>query len=32
MQNQILLIDDDPAVARSLQDGLARDGYQVMAT
>lgn len=26
---QILLIEDDPAVARSVQDGLARDGYQV---
>lgn len=25
----ILLIEDDPAVARSLQDGLARDGYLV---
>ncbi|MDY6877840.1 MAG: response regulator transcription factor [Chloroflexota bacterium] len=26
---QILLIEDDPAVARSLQDGLERDGYAV---
>ena len=26
---RILLIEDDPAVARSLQDGLERDGYQV---
>ncbi len=25
----ILVIEDDPAVARSLQDGLQRDGYQV---
>ena len=25
----ILLIEDDPAVARSLQDGLERDGYAV---
>lgn len=25
----ILLIEDDPAVARSLQDGLERDGYNV---
>ncbi len=28
-QMQILIIEDDPAVARSLQDGLARDGYAV---
>jgi DNA-binding response OmpR family regulator len=27
--NHILLIEDDPAVARSLQDGLQRDGYAV---
>ena len=27
---RILLIEDDPAVARSLQDGLERDGYQVI--
>jgi DNA-binding response OmpR family regulator len=27
---QILLIEDDPAVARSLQDGLERDGYEVI--
>jgi DNA-binding response OmpR family regulator len=26
----ILLIEDDPAVARSLQDGLERDGYAVI--
>jgi DNA-binding response OmpR family regulator len=26
---QILLIEDDPAVARSLQDGLTREGYRV---
>jgi DNA-binding response OmpR family regulator len=26
---QILLIEDDPAIARSLQDGLARNGYRV---
>lgn len=26
---RILLIEDDPAVARSLQDGLERDGYAV---
>jgi DNA-binding response OmpR family regulator len=26
---QILLIEDDPAVARSLQDGLTREGYTV---
>ena len=26
---QILLIEDDPAVARSLRDGLERDGYTV---
>ncbi|MDX1990966.1 MAG: response regulator transcription factor [bacterium] len=27
---QILLIEDDPAVAHSLRDGLERDGYQVV--
>jgi DNA-binding response OmpR family regulator len=27
--SRILLIEDDPAVARSLQDGLEREGYQV---
>lgn len=27
--NSILLIEDDPAVARSLKDGLERDGYTV---
>jgi DNA-binding response OmpR family regulator len=27
---RILLIEDDPAVARSLQDGLERDAYQVI--
>jgi len=27
--SQILLIEDDPAVARSLQDGLHRNGFQV---
>lgn len=27
---RILLIEDDPAVARSLQTGLERDGYQVI--
>lgn len=27
--DHILLIEDDPAVARSLQDGLERDGYTV---
>lgn len=27
--SQILLIEDDPAVARSLQDGLQRHGFQV---
>jgi DNA-binding response OmpR family regulator len=27
--NAILLIEDDPAVARSLQDGLEQDGFQV---
>lgn len=27
---RILLYEDDPAVARSLQDGLERDGYQVI--
>jgi DNA-binding response OmpR family regulator len=27
---QILLIEDDPAVAHSLQDGLERDGYEVV--
>ncbi len=26
---QILVVEDDPAVARSLQDGLMRDGYAV---
>jgi len=26
---RILVIEDDPAVARSLQDGLQRDGYVV---
>lgn len=31
LQNhRILLIEDDPAVARSLQDGLERDGYAVV--
>ena len=25
----ILLIEDDPAVARALQDGLERDGFRV---
>lgn len=29
LPNHILLIEDDPAVARALQDGLARDGYEV---
>jgi DNA-binding response OmpR family regulator len=28
-RSQILLIEDDPAVARSLQDGLQRNGFQV---
>jgi DNA-binding response OmpR family regulator len=28
-QNHILIIEDDPAVARGLQDGLTRDGYRV---
>ena len=28
-QSHILLIEDDPAVARSLQDGLQRNGFQV---
>jgi len=27
--NQILVIEDDPAVARSLQAGLQREGYHV---
>ncbi len=27
--NHILVIEDDPAVARSLRDGLQRDGYRV---
>jgi DNA-binding response OmpR family regulator len=27
--NHLLVIEDDPAVARSLQDGLQRDGYTV---
>jgi DNA-binding response OmpR family regulator len=27
--NHLLVIEDDPAVARSLQDGLQRDGYNV---
>jgi DNA-binding response OmpR family regulator len=27
--NHILIVEDDPAVARSLQDGLVRDGYAV---
>jgi DNA-binding response OmpR family regulator len=27
--NHLLMIEDDPAVAKSLQDGLRRDGYQV---
>jgi DNA-binding response OmpR family regulator len=27
--NHLLVIEDDPAVARSLQDGLQRNGYQV---
>src|SRR5512142_1571176 len=27
--NHLLIIEDDPAVARSLQDGLQRDGYTV---
>ncbi len=27
--SHILVVEDDPAVARSLQDGLARDGYTV---
>jgi DNA-binding response OmpR family regulator len=26
---QVLIVEDDPAVARSLQDGLAREGYAV---
>ena len=29
-QKSILLIEDDAAVARSLQDGLVQDGYQVI--
>ncbi|MBZ0282911.1 MAG: response regulator transcription factor [Anaerolineae bacterium] len=29
-QINLLLIEDDPGVARSLQDGLARDGYGVV--
>lgn len=29
-QINLLLIEDDPGVARSLQDGLARDGYSVV--
>lgn len=29
-QINLLLIEDDPGVARSLQDGLARDGYMVV--
>jgi DNA-binding response OmpR family regulator len=28
-QNHILVIEDDPGVARGLQDGLSRDGYRV---
>jgi DNA-binding response OmpR family regulator len=28
-QNHILVIEDDPGVARGLQDGLIRDGYRV---
>lgn len=28
-QNHILVIEDDPGVARGLQDGLTRDGYRV---
>jgi DNA-binding response OmpR family regulator len=28
-RNRILVIEDDPAVARSLRAGLARDGYAV---
>lgn len=29
LQNTILMIEDDPAVARSLQDGLERNGFRV---
>ncbi len=29
LSNHLLVIEDDPAVARSLQDGLQRDGYRV---
>jgi DNA-binding response OmpR family regulator len=29
MHNHILLIEDDPGIASSLQDGLAREGYRV---
>lgn len=29
-QNSILIIEDDPAVARGLEAGLLRDGYQVI--
>ncbi len=28
-ETNILIVEDDPAVARALQDGLARDGYSV---
>ncbi len=28
-ETRILVVEDDPAVARALQDGLARDGYSV---
>jgi len=30
LPNHILLIEDDPAIAKSLQDGLIRDGYRVV--
>jgi DNA-binding response OmpR family regulator len=30
-QNHILIIEDDPAVASSLQEGLEREGYQVIS-